>query len=143
MAKKPESNPFTEMFEKFGRDLNLPQVDVEKMLESQRKNLEALQKSAAASAAGASALIDRQRKNLEQALAEVARVAETYRAGAAPQDFMAKQTELARKSFDSALKNVEEAAEIVRKASDEAIEVLRKRIRESAEEIRQGFERNK
>lgn len=143
MAKKPESNPFTEMFEKFGRDLNLPQVDVEKMLESQRKNLEALQKSAAASAAGASALIDKQRKNLEQALAEVARVAETYRAGAAPQDFMAKQTELARKSFDSALKNVEEAAEIVRKASDEAIEVLRKRIRESAEEIRQGFERNK
>lgn len=143
MAKKPESNPFTEMFEKFGRDLNLPQVDVEKMLESQRKNLEALQKSAAASAAGASALIDRQRKNLEQALAEVARVAETYRAGAAPQDFMAKQTELARKSFDSALKNVEEAAEIVRKASDEAIEVLRKRIRESAEEIRQGFERNR
>lgn len=143
MAKKPESNPFTEMFEKFGRDLNLPQVDVEKMLESQRKNLEALQKSAAASAAGASALIDRQRKNLEQALAEVARVAETYRAGAAPQDFMAKQTEFARKSFDSALKNVEEAAEIVRKASDEAIEVLRKRIRESAEEIRQGFERNR
>lgn len=143
MAKKPESNPFTEMFEKFGRDLNLPQVDVEKMLESQRKNLEALQKSAAASAAGASALIDKQRKNLEQALAEVARVAETYRAGAAPQDFMAKQTELARKSFDSALKNVEEAAEIVRKASDEAIEVLRKRIRESAEEIRQGFERNR
>ena len=143
MAKKPESNPFTEMFEKFGRDLNLPQVDVEKMLESQRKNLEALQKSAAASAAGASALIDKQRKNLEQALAEVARVAETYRAGAAPQDFMAKQTELARKSFDSALKNVEEAAEIVCKASDEAIEVLRKRIRESAEEIRQGFERNK
>lgn len=143
MAKKPESNPFTEMFEKFGRDLNLPQVDVEKMLESQRKNLEALQKSAAASAAGASALIDKQRKNLEQALAEVARVAETYRAGAAPQDFMAKQTEFARKSFDSALKNVEEAAEIVRKASDEAIEVLRKRIRESAEEIRQGFERNK
>lgn len=143
MAKKPESNPFTEMFEKFGRDLNLPQVDVEKMLESQRKNLEALQKSAAASAAGASALIDKQRKNLEQALAEVARVAETYRAGAAPQDFMAKQTELARKSFDSALKNVEEAAEIVRKASDEAIEVLRRRIRESAEEIRQGFERNR
>lgn len=143
MAKKPESNPFTEMFEKFGRDLNLPQVDVEKMLESQRKNLEALQKSAAASAAGASALIDKQRKNLEQALAEVARVAETYRAGAAPQDFMAKQTEFARKSFDSALKNVEEAAEIVRKASDEAIEVLRKRIRESAEEIRQGFERNR
>jgi len=143
MAKKTESNPFTEMFEKFGQDLNLPNVDVQKMLDNQRKNLEALQKSAAASAAGASALMERQRSNIEQALAEVAKVAENYRAGGSPQEFMVKQTELARKSFDSALKNVEEAAEIVRKASDEAIEVLRKRIRESAEEIRQSFDKSK
>ena len=143
MAKKPESNPFTEMFEKFGHDLKLPNVDIEKMLESQRKNLEALQKSASASASGATALIDRQRANLEQALAEVAKVAETYRAGGTPNEFMARQTELARKSFDTALKNVEEAAEIVRKAGDEAIEVLRKRIRESAEEIRQSFDKDK
>ncbi|HHZ09343.1 MAG TPA: TIGR01841 family phasin [Rhizobiales bacterium] len=143
MVKKPESNPFTEMFEKFGKDLKLPNVDVEKMLDSQRKNLEALQKSAAASAAGASALIERQRANIEQALAEVAKVAESYRAGGSPQEFMAKQTELARKSFDTALRNVEEAAEIVRKAGDEAIEVLRRRIRESAEEIRQSFDHDK
>lgn len=143
MAKKPESHPFTEMFEKFGKDLKLPNVDVQKMLDSQRKNLEALQKSAAASAAGASALIERQRANIEQALAEVAKVAESYRAGGSPQELMAKQTELARKSFDTALRNVEEAAEIVRKAGDEAIEVLRRRIRESAEEIRQSFDHDK
>jgi phasin family protein len=143
MAKKTDSNPFTEMFEKFGQDLKLPNVDVQKMLDSQRKNLEALQKSAAASAAGASALIERQRANIEQALAEVAKVAESYRTGGSPQEFMSKQADLARKSFDSALKNVEEAAEIVRKAGDEAIEVLRKRIRESAEEIRQSFDKDK
>ncbi len=143
MTKKTESNPFTEMFEKFGQDLNLPNIDVQKMLDSQRRNLEALQKSAAASAAGASALVERQRTHIEQALAEVKTAAESYRAGGTPQEFMVKQTELARKSFDSALKNVEEAAEIVRKAGDEAIEVLRKRIRESAEEIRQGFDKNR
>lgn len=143
MAKKTDSNPFTEMFEKFGQDLHLPTVDVQKMLDNQRRNLEALQQSAAASAAGASALIERQKANIEQALSEVAKVAETYRSGATPQELMARQAELARKSFDTALKNVEEAAEIVRKAGDEAIEVLRRRIRESAEEIRQGFDKDK
>ncbi|TJV27578.1 MAG: phasin family protein, partial [Mesorhizobium sp.] len=48
MAKRPESDSFIDMFGRFGRDLKLPNVDVEAILSHHRKNPEALEKSARA-----------------------------------------------------------------------------------------------
>lgn len=62
MAKQPESDSFLDMFSKFGRDLKLPNVDVQAILDHHRKNLEALEKSARTSAAGASSVLSRQRE---------------------------------------------------------------------------------
>ena len=72
MAKQPESDSFMDMFGKFGRDLKVPNVDVEAILDHHRKNLEALEKSARAGAAGASSLLSRQREMLQDTLREVA-----------------------------------------------------------------------
>ena len=55
MAKQPDSDSFLDMFSRFGRDLKLPNVDVQAILDHHRKNLEALEKSARASAAAGSA----------------------------------------------------------------------------------------
>ena len=55
MAKKPETESFMDMFTRFGQDLKMPQVDIEKIMSQGRKNLEALEKSAKASAASVSA----------------------------------------------------------------------------------------
>ena len=51
MAKQPESDSFLDMFSRFGRDLKVPNVDVEAIISHHRKNLEALEKSARAGAA--------------------------------------------------------------------------------------------
>ena len=105
MAKQPESDSFMDMFGRFGRDLKVPNVDVEAILAHHRKNLEALEKAARAGAAGATSLLSRQREMLQDTLREVADVAQSYRAPGNPQELMAKQTEFARKSFEAALKN--------------------------------------
>ncbi|RUW33198.1 phasin family protein, partial [Mesorhizobium sp. M1E.F.Ca.ET.041.01.1.1] len=68
MAKRPESDSFLDMFSKFGRDLKLPNVDVQAILDHHRKNLEALEKSARAGAAGASSVLSRQREMVQDAL---------------------------------------------------------------------------
>lgn len=143
MAKNPEPNPFFQMFEQFGRDLKLPTVDVEAMLDHHRRNLEALQKAASASASGAGTLMERQKAMLEAALADVTAMAEKLRTPGTPQEMMARQTEFARKGFDAVLKNADEAAAIVRQSGEEAIEILRKRIQESVEELRESFEKRK
>lgn len=141
MAKQPEQETFIDMFAKLGRDLRLPSMDVEKIIAHHRKNLEALQKSATATAAGASNLMAKQREVLQDTLREVTDMSKDFRFGGSPQDAIAKQVEFARKSFEAAVKNAGESAEIVRKSGAESVEVLRGRIKEAMEEVREAFEK--
>ena len=67
------------MFSKLGSDLKLPKVDVEAILGHHRKNLEALEKSAKATAAGASSLIAKQREVLQETLREISDMAQSFR----------------------------------------------------------------
>jgi phasin family protein len=141
MAKQPDSDSFMDMFGRFGRDLKLPNVDVEAILAHHRKNLEALEKSARASAAGASSLMSKQREMLQDTLREITDMTRSYKAPGNPQELMAKQTEFARKSFETALKNAGEVAELVKKSVTESVEILRDRIKAAMEEIRAGYEK--
>jgi phasin family protein len=141
MAKQPDSDSFMDMFGRFGRDLKVPNVDVEAILAHHRKNLEALEKSAKASAAGASSLVSRQREMLQDTLREITDMAQSYKAPGNPQELMAKQTEFARKSFEAALKNAGEVAELVKKSGTESVEILRERIKAAMEEIRAGYDK--
>jgi phasin family protein len=141
MAKQPESDTFLDMFSRFGRDLKLPSLDVQAILDHHRKNLEALEKSARASAAGASSVLSRQHEMVQDALHEITRMAQDYRAPGNPQDLMTKQVEFARKSFEAALKNAGEVADMARKSGTESVEILRDRIRDAMAEIRSGYDR--
>ena len=82
-----------DMFSRFGRDLKVPNVDVEAILSHHRKNLEALEKSAKAGAAGASSLLSRQREMLQDTLREVSDMAQNYKAPGNPQELMAKEAQ--------------------------------------------------
>jgi phasin family protein len=140
MAKKPETDSILDMFSKFGSEMKLPKVDVEAILGHHRKNLEALEKSARATAAGASSVAAKQREVLQETLREIADMAQSYRTSGNPQELLSKQADFARRSFETAVKNASETAEIVRKSGRESIDILRERIRESMQEIRSGFE---
>jgi phasin family protein len=141
MAKQPESDSFLDMFSRFGRDLKVP--NVEAILAHHRKNLEALEKSARAGAAGATSLLSRQREMLQDTLREISDMAQNYKAPGNPQELMAKQAEFAKKSFEAALKNASEVAELVKRSGTESVEILRERIKEAMEEIRSGYEKKK
>lgn len=141
MAKQPESDSFLDMFSRFGRDLKVP--NVEAILAHHRKNLEALEKSARAGAAGATSLLSRQREMLQDTLREISDMAQNYKAPGNPQELMAKQAEFAKKSFEAALKNASEVAELVKRSSTESVEILRERIKEAMEEIRSGYDKKK
>jgi len=141
MAKQPESDSFLDMFSRFGRDLKVP--NVEAILAHHRKNLEALEKSARAGAAGATSLLSRQREMLQDTLREISDMAQNYKAPGNPQELMTKQAEFAKKSFEAALKNASEVAELVKRSGTESVEILRERIKEAMEEIRSGYEKRK
>ncbi|UCI05058.1 phasin family protein [Mesorhizobium sp. B1-1-8] len=141
MARQTDSDTFLEMFSRFGRDLKVPNVDMQAILDHHRKNLEALEKSVRASAAGATSVLSRQHEMLQEALREATQMAQNYQAPGNPQDLMTKQAEFARKSFETTLKNASEVADMVRRSNTESIEILRDRIRDAMAEIRAGYEK--
>lgn len=141
MAKQPQSESFMDMFAKLGSELKVPKVDVDAILEHHRKNFEALEKSAKASAAGASSILARQREMLEQSLHEIADMAQSYRTHGMPHDMVARQADFARKSFETAVKNAGEVADMVQKSGNETLDILRQRIKDAMSEIRQGYDK--
>jgi phasin family protein len=143
MVNKPDSESFLDLFNSFGRDMKVPKMDIEAVLEHHRKNLEALQKSASASATGASTIIARQREALHRQLEEIADLARSYNTMPGAGEAMSKHAEFARRSFEAAVRNASEVAQIAQKSGAESLEILRARIRDSMEEIREGYDRRK
>lgn len=141
MTKKTDNESFMDMFSQFGKDLKMPSVDIEAILSHHRKNLEALQKAASASAAGAQSVMAKQREVLQEGLQEITEMAQGFRTPGGPQEMMTKQADIARKSFETAVKNASEVADIVKKSGTESVDILRKRIQDAMEEIRQTYEK--
>ncbi|MGN6467158.1 MAG: phasin family protein [Rhizobiaceae bacterium] len=141
MAKEQQS--FIDILAGLGRDLKLPSVDIERVIEHHRRNLEALEQSARAASTGAGTIMKRQREILQETLDEISGMAHNYRAPANAQELVQKQMDFARKSFETAVKNTSEMADLVRKSSHESLDILRQRIREGMAEIREGYEKCK
>jgi phasin family protein len=57
-------------------------------------------------------------------------------AAGSPEDKAARQTELTKEAFKSAIANMRELAEMVAKSQGEAFEVINKRVTDSLDELR-------
>lgn len=141
MAEKSESESIIDMFAQLGRELQLPNVEIEQIIDHHRKNLEAFEKSARAASTGASSILEKQRQILENTLREVSEMAESYRSAGSPQEIATRQSEFARRSFESTVKNASEMAELVKKSSDQSLDILRRRLRDSLQELQGGFQK--
>ena len=158
MAKKPETpNPFdfTQMMSafdpaKFTEEMtkafsaqSLPNVDPQQIMDSQRKNIEALSSANQVAAQGMQAIYARQVEIMQQAMDEARTVAEDMTAATDPRDAAAKQAEIAKVAYEKALANMRELAEMTAKANAEAADAINARITESLEELRDMAEQLK
>jgi phasin family protein len=128
------SNPFGFDFEKIMRDFKLPGVDYQSVMESQRRNIEALSALNQQATAGMQAVAQRQGEILQTLMAE-ARDATQQLAEATPEARASKQAELSRLAFERAVANMRELSEMVAKSQNEALETINKRVSESLKEV--------
>jgi phasin family protein len=136
-----ETHSFVEMLKKFGSDLGLPKVDVEKLIAAQGKNLDALSQSARIASEGAKSLAAKQKEIVEAALRDAVEMVREFKPSGNPQDIVDKQSELARKAFNAALDNTRDIAELVRKTNADALKTIADRIAESVSDIRGSIQR--
>lgn len=141
MATKPEQESFIDMFARLGRDLHLPAIEIDRIIEHHRKNLEALERSGRAAGAGAAEIAAKQRTIFEKTVADIQEMAKGYSTPASPQEMMTRQLEFTRKSFETAMENTTQMADLMRRSSEESLGILRERIREGMQEIRDAYEK--
>jgi len=137
-----DNTSYIDMLRKFGTDLGLPKLNVDELLQTQRKNLDALGQSAKVAAQGAQSVAQKQREVLEAGLREAATLAREYKP-LKVQENLALQTEFARKVFDIAVKGAQDSASTARQSTTEAVKIIQDRVKESFEEFRASVRRNK
>lgn len=138
-----ENTSYIELLRKFGNDLGLPKLSVDELLQTQRKNLEALGQSAKVAAQGAQSVAQKQREVLEAGLHEAATLARGYKPLGKVHENLALQTEFARKVFDIAVKGAQDSASTARQSTTDAVKIIQDRMKESFEELRAGVRPNK
>jgi phasin family protein len=136
-------NPFLEMDAlKLLGEFKLPGIDLEKLADAQRKNVEALTSANQLVAEGFQAVARRQAEILRQTLEQAGRSMRELMDQSAPEDRMAKQTELAKSAFEAALSNMRELAEMIAKANTEAFDVINGRVSQSLDELKDMIKRS-
>lgn len=122
---------------KFISDFKLPGVDMDAILNNQRKNIEALTTANKLAFESVQAMMKRQTEVLRQTMQEVAEATQGMTTTASPQDRLAKQTALVKDTFERTVANMRELAEMVAKSNGEVFELLNVRLGQLMEEVRQ------
>ena len=138
-----DNSSYIDMLRKFGSDLGLPKLNVDELLQTQKKNLEALGQSAKVAAQGAQSVAQKQREVLEAGLREASTLAREYKPLGKVQENLALQTEFARKMFDIAVKGAQDSASTARQSTSDAVKIIQDRMKESFEEFRASVRPNK
>jgi phasin family protein len=135
MTKTP--NPMFEMdVTKLLAEFKVPGVDLETIMSTQRKNIEALTKANQLAIEGFQTVARRQAEILRGGFEEASSLMREMMQVQSTEDRVSRQTEAAKKVVERALGNARELAEIVAKSGNEAFEVINKRVGESLDEVR-------
>lgn len=121
--------------------INLPGVDMNKILDAQRKNVEAITEANRIALEGVQSLMQRQAEIMQQSVEEATKMMQNFDPSTDPAERVAKQTALAQEAFQQALDRMRELAEMANKSQAEAFEAIQARFNESLEEIRGSMQK--
>ncbi len=145
-AKAKTGNPFLDAdlvtimaYGKCAEQFKLPGVDAKALIESQRRNVEAVTKANQVAFAGAQAVMQRQAEILRDTLDETTKAVQSLSTTGKPEDIWAKQAELLKDSYEHGLANLRELTELSAKANSEAADLLTHRVADSLGELTGAF----
>ncbi len=136
-------NPFTNFdftqfqdFSKIAGKFEMPNVDGASLMETQRKNVEAITQANRIVFEGMQAMAQRQAEIVRKGMDEAAKTFGSLAEAGAPEDKLAKQIELTKKAYIDAFTNFNELAEISVKSNAEAAQEINKRVTASFDEVK-------
>jgi phasin family protein len=130
-------NPFADFdFSKMAGEFKLPTVNVETMVETGRKNFAAMTTASTAAVESMKAIAQRQGDMIRSAMEDFSKYGSDVMSAATIEEKAAKQIDFAKKSYELAVANTKELADLYTKSSTEAFETLSARVAELTEEVK-------
>ena len=118
-------------------EFRLPAMpDMEALAAAQRRNIEALSTANRVALEGAQAVARRHMEILQASVAEMTEALKALSSAEAPQEKAVKQAELAKSTYEKAVANLKEIADLIQKANSEALAVLNRRFAEAMDEVK-------
>lgn len=125
-------------------DFKMPAMpDLDVLAAAQKRNLDALTAANRIAMEGAQAVARRHMEILQSSMAEMTDAMKAMTATPAPQDKVARQTELLKGTYEHAVSNMKELAELIQKSNAEALGLLNRRFAEAMDEVKQMVDQNK
>jgi phasin family protein len=118
-------------------DFRIPGMpDMDTLAAAQRKNIEALTAANRIALEGAQAVARRHMEILQSSLSEMTDAMKTMSGQESPQAKAARQTEMMKSSYEKAVANMRELAELIQKSNTEALGLLNHRFTEAMDEVK-------
>jgi len=117
-------------------DMKIPGIDIDAVIASQKKNLEAATQASAVAFEGFQTVMRRQAELFQQYLKEAQIVAQTAFDTTAPEEKLVRQTDQIRSAYEQALTNLKELSELLQKTGGDAAQVINGRIAEAMTEFK-------
>lgn len=111
-----------------------------KLLDSGRKDLQAVMQANEKSYKGLQTVVQRQTEMIKSAITEWQSVAKPM-PGKDPKENLAKLDELGRASFQRAIDDIKELADLAAKSQKDAFEVVRQRVQDNVDEVTKLLQR--
>ena len=123
-------------------DFKMPEINVDALIETQQKNIEALNLANKAAVEGWQAFAKKQAELWQEAFEETGTMAKDMATTAEPTDKLAMQAAFAKTALESSVSNAREAQAMASKTANKAIDIVYKRFAESLDEVVSYVEKN-
>lgn len=129
--------PFADVdFTKAMGEFKMPAFNVEALVETQRKNVAAITAANQTAFEAVKTVAQRQADMIKLATEEFSRAASEVMSAASFEEKAVKQAEIAKKTYETAIANVREIADMIAKGNTETLEQINKRVADALDEVK-------
>ena len=130
-------NPFADFdFSKISSEFKLPAMNVESFVETARKNFATITSVNTAAVESMKTIAQRQGDMVRAAMEDFSKHGSEVLAAATVEEKAAKQIDFMKKTYESAITNSKELAELYTKGQTDAVTALSARVAELTEEVK-------
>ncbi len=130
-------NDFSKLLENYQ---SMP-FDMQGFMETQRKNMQALSDAQSVAVENIQAIAQRQSAILSQMVEDNALIAKELMAEGTPEEKIAKNADLFKKTYEHSIKNMNDLSEMLNQSNQEASEIINKRVKATLNEVKTSMEK--